>query len=250
MVLCIVKADSIIVVEATLTTNMKLRKIILIATLLPLVLFGLSFMGVPGVVGKASAALKLSNPKDDQKVKDFCKTHLPSGADRNDKGACYEGYVLGYNSKSNAACDNAYKGNKSAIHYCKTVGYNGGTHNLAKITEPPTSGPGSPSGGGGGTAETCGDSPAVGISIKIGCRGKGNPVADMAFAVIRVLSAGVGLVVVGSIVVGGIQYSASRGDPQATAMAINRIRSSVFALLIYIFGFALLNYVIPGAILR
>ena len=72
---------------------------------------------------------------------------------------------------------------------------------------------------------------------------------DALFGFIQFLSYGVGLVVVGSIIVGGIQYSASRGDPQATAQAINRIRSSLIALLIYIFGFAFLNYLLPGFVL-
>lgn len=87
-------------------------------------------------------------------------------------------------------------------------------------------------------------------SIDIGCRGKGNAIADALFAIIRVLSDGVGLVVVGSVIVGGIQYSASRGDPQATAMAINRIRSSLLALLIFIFAYAFLNYLLPGFALQ
>ncbi len=97
----------------------------------------------------------------------------------------------------------------------------------------------------------CGDGDnKVEVSINIGCKGKGNPIADMLFAFIRFLSAGVGLVIIGSIIVGGIQYTGSRGDPQSTAMAINRIRSSVFALFIFIFGFAFLNYLIPGLVLQ
>ncbi len=82
-------------------------------------------------------------------------------------------------------------------------------------------------------------------SIEIGCTGKGNPITDATFAIIRFLSNGVGLIIIGSLIVGGIQYSASRGDPQATANAIKRIQSTIFALLIYIFGYAFLNYIIP-----
>jgi len=94
--------------------------------------------------------------------------------------------------------------------------------------------------------DVCGEGDdAVNVSINIGCSGKGNPITDMVFAIIRILSDGVGLVVIGSIIVGGIQYTASRGDPQSTAMAVNRIRSSVFALIIYIFGYAILNFIIP-----
>jgi hypothetical protein len=99
----------------------------------------------------------------------------------------------------------------------------------------------------GGTVD--GQDEAVGIAIKIGCKGKGNPIADAAFAIIRILSDGVGLVIIGSIVYGGIQYTGSRGDPQSTAMAVNRIRSSLFALLLYIFGYAILNYLIPAGFL-
>jgi hypothetical protein len=99
-------------------------------------------------------------------------------------------------------------------------------------------------------SDKCGGGPQVVLSINIGCWGRGNPIADAAFAIIRVLSAGVGLVVVASIVIGGIQYSASRGDPQATALAIGRIRSSLIALLIFIFAYAILNFVIPAGFLH
>lgn len=94
-----------------------------------------------------------------------------------------------------------------------------------------------------------GQSP-VKTTIDLGCRGQGNPIEDMIFAFIRFLSMGVGLVLVGSFIVGGIQYSASRGDPQATAKAVGRIQATFIALLIYIFGYAFLNYIIPGMVLR
>ncbi len=227
-----------------------LKKKIFVAAALPVILLCLCFAGLPGTAGTASADLKLDNSKDDQKVKDFCSSHLGSNASRFDKGACYEGYVLGINNSGDGACDKDFNNKPSAIHACKTVGYNGGVHNLANITKPSGGGGGGGGAAAGGTADQCGGGDGVKTSINIGCRGKGNPIADMAFAVIRILSAGVGLVVVGSIIVGGIQYSASRGDPQATALAINRIRSSLFALLLFIFGYALLNYVIPGQFLQ
>ncbi len=96
----------------------------------------------------------------------------------------------------------------------------------------------------------CGDPPGVTTSINIGCEGKGNPILDMLFAFVRFLSAGVALVIVGSMIWAGIQYTSSRGDPQATAKAVSRIQSNVVALLIFIFAYAMLNYVIPGAVLK
>jgi hypothetical protein len=82
------------------------------------------------------------------------------------------------------------------------------------------------------------------------CAGNNGAIVDMVFAIIRFLSDGVGLVVVGSIVYAGIQYTTSRGDPNATAMAIKRIRSAITALLIFIFAYAILNYVIPAGFFK
>jgi hypothetical protein len=87
-------------------------------------------------------------------------------------------------------------------------------------------------------------------SIDLGCQGKGNSILDLMFAAIRFLSIGVGLVIVASLVYAGIQYIGSRGDPNANALAVKRINSNVTALLIYIFAFAILNYVIPGQFLK
>lgn len=95
------------------------------------------------------------------------------------------------------------------------------------------------------------DANPVHTSINIGCKGSPadlNPIVDMTFALIRFLSIGVGLVIVGSFVVAGIQYTASRGDPKATEDAINRIKSTVGALLIFIFAYAILNYIVPAGL--
>ncbi len=78
------------------------------------------------------------------------------------------------------------------------------------------------------------------------CAGKNSSVIDLLFAVIRFLTKGVGLVVIASIVLGGIQYTASRGDPNATSVAVRRITSAVIALVVFIFAYAILNYVIPA----
>lgn len=94
----------------------------------------------------------------------------------------------------------------------------------------------------------------VKTGLNLGCKGAAieasggeiNPVLDMAFAFFRFLSAGVGLLVIGSIIYAGIQYSASRGNPQATEAAIKRVTSSLGALVLYIFLFALANYLVPG----
>lgn len=66
---------------------------------------------------------------------------------------------------------------------------------------------------------------------------------------INLLSALIGVVVVIAIVVGGIQYSAAGGDPQTVALAKQRIMHALIALLVFIFLYALLNFLIPGGLL-
>jgi hypothetical protein len=92
--------------------------------------------------------------------------------------------------------------------------------------------------------------PHIQTSIDFGCSGKGNPILDLAFAIIRFLSDGVGIVVIASVIVGGIQYTTSSGDPNASAKAVARIRAALLALVIFIFAYAILNYVLPGVFLK
>jgi len=65
---------------------------------------------------------------------------------------------------------------------------------------------------------------------------------------VNLLSALVGVAVVISIIIGGIQYSQSAGDPQKAAMARNRIRNAILALIAFIFLYAMLNFLIPGGL--
>ena len=95
-----------------------------------------------------------------------------------------------------------------------------------------------------------GDKEGVKTAIDIGCQNRGNPIIDMLFAVIRFLSNGVGIVIIGSIIVGGIEYTTSSGDPQKTAKAVGRIRATLIALGLYIFSYPLLNYVLPSGFFK
>ncbi len=101
-------------------------------------------------------------------------------------------------------------------------------------------------------AQACGGAPyhPVQVSIDLGCIGKGNPIMDLLFAIIKWLSDGVGLVIIASLIVAGIQFTSSRGDPQATAKAMKRVQGNVTALLLFFFAYAILNYVVPGAVLK
>lgn len=95
---------------------------------------------------------------------------------------------------------------------------------------------------------------AVRVSIDFGCQGKNcktslpkgcSAMLDAVFAIVRFLSVGVGVVVVASMVWAGLQYTMARADPNAIGQAKERILNNLIALLIYIFSYAILNYVIP-----
>lgn len=66
---------------------------------------------------------------------------------------------------------------------------------------------------------------------------------------IQLLSGIASVVIVASIIYGGIQYSMAGSDPQKTASAKDRIRNAIIALVFFIFGFALLNFLVPGGVL-
>lgn len=63
------------------------------------------------------------------------------------------------------------------------------------------------------------------------------------------LSALVGIVIVAMITIGGIQYSAAGDNPQATVEAKKRLTNAIFALVMFIFMFAFLQYIVPGGVL-
>jgi hypothetical protein len=93
---------------------------------------------------------------------------------------------------------------------------------------------------------TCGGDNAVKTGIDLGCRAQGNPVNDLLFAAVRFLTAGVGVVIVAAVIVGGIQYITSQGEPQKQAAARMRVISAGLALLLFLFTFALLQWLVPG----
>lgn len=66
--------------------------------------------------------------------------------------------------------------------------------------------------------------------------------------IINFFTIGVGVIVTIMIVIGGIQYSLSKGDSGAVASAKKRIVNALLALLAFIFLRAFLEWIIPGGI--
>jgi len=65
---------------------------------------------------------------------------------------------------------------------------------------------------------------------------------------INLVSGLVGIIVVVSVITGGIQYSLAGGDSQKVQAAKKRIFTAVSALLAFFFVYAFLQYLVPGGV--
>lgn len=74
-------------------------------------------------------------------------------------------------------------------------------------------------------------------------------ILDYLVTFINLLSALAGVVIVASIVMGGIQYSSAGSDASKVSAAKGRIRNAIIALLLFVFGYSILNYLVPGGVL-
>lgn len=90
--------------------------------------------------------------------------------------------------------------------------------------------------------------PIVGDSHCIDNSGSG-VVVNYLKLILQFLSTAVGGVVVLMIIIAGIQYIISNGDPKAIANAKARLINAITALVLFVLAFAILSFVVPGGIL-
>jgi|SRR3989344_6325840 len=77
---------------------------------------------------------------------------------------------------------------------------------------------------------------------------KSNPIVSDLNTIIAFLSGLVGVVIVGVIILGGIQYATAGDKAEAVSAAKQRIINGLIALIAYLFIFAFLQWLIPGGI--
>lgn len=77
-----------------------------------------------------------------------------------------------------------------------------------------------------------------------------SPIMDMLFAVIRFLSVGIGIVITIALILSGIQYAGSEGNPEASAKAKKHVQDALVGLVIYIFAWSILQYLVPGGVFK
>lgn len=77
-----------------------------------------------------------------------------------------------------------------------------------------------------------------------------NPIVGDLNTIVNVLAALVGVVVVGSIILGGIQFSAAGDKAEAVSAAKKRIINGLIALAAFLFIYTFLQWLIPGGIFQ
>ena len=103
---------------------------------------------------------------------------------------------------------------------------------------------GGPSGNTASTDTECSNSSDQGINNCL----KHNQIVTDLNTIVAFLSAGVGLVVIGVIILGGVQYSMAGDNAQALQAARQRITNGLIALFTFLFIFAFLQWLIPGGL--
>jgi hypothetical protein len=75
-----------------------------------------------------------------------------------------------------------------------------------------------------------------------------NPIYIVLLYLVNTLSAGIGVVIAGSIIWQSVQYASANGQPDKAKNARNGIVNAVIGLILFLTMFAILNFIIPGGI--
>lgn len=90
------------------------------------------------------------------------------------------------------------------------------------------------------------DCGGVKIAIDVKCGTNSNPIYAYLQGIILFMGSLIGLAVVITLIVSGIQYASSAGEPANIAKAKQRIFNAVLGLILYIMMAAILTYIVPG----
>lgn len=103
-------------------------------------------------------------------------------------------------------------------------------------------------------AASCGtdsDGHPIQTSIDYGCTSTaGGPIYGFVRAIIKFASGLVGLVVIMMLIIGGIRYITSAGNPKLVAAAKTQIINAVIGLVLFALMLAVLNFLLPGGIIK
>jgi hypothetical protein len=103
----------------------------------------------------------------------------------------------------------------------------------------------------------CGaDQVAIGVSINgNNCVDKGTTVENNVIfvwlsSIIKFLTVGVGIAATGGVVFGGFLYLTAQGNAGKTQKGVATIMNALIGILMYALAFAIINFLVPGGILK
>ena len=78
----------------------------------------------------------------------------------------------------------------------------------------------------------------------------GDPVTSLLLQLFNFAAVGVGIAVMGGIIWGGVLYASSNGDSGKVNQGKTAIVNSIIGLLLFIFMYAIVNFIVPGGLFR
>lgn len=103
---------------------------------------------------------------------------------------------------------------------------------------------------GSSSAATSGDSDTNEDDCKKRPLNKNNcGIVRLIITITNILGVIAGIVIVATMIYGGILYSMAGADPAKVTAAKHKLTSGLTALLLFIFGFAILQWLVPGGLL-
>ena len=97
-------------------------------------------------------------------------------------------------------------------------------------------------------ASVCIALPIVGTNKCISNAGNGGAIITYLKAILVLLSGAIGLIVMLMLIIGGIQYITSTGDPARIKSAKSRIQWALIALFLFLTMYAFLSFIVPGGL--
>ncbi len=76
-----------------------------------------------------------------------------------------------------------------------------------------------------------------------------NPIVAFLITVVQFFMYGIGIALTAGLVIGGVVHETARGNAQQVQKAEEIIRNVIIGIALYVFMFAIINFIIPGRIL-
>jgi hypothetical protein len=90
--------------------------------------------------------------------------------------------------------------------------------------------------------------PIIGTSKCVSNTGNGGAIAEYLKLILQLLGGGIGLIITLMLIIGGVQYITSAGDPARIKAAKQRIQDALIALFLFLTAYAFLIFIVPGGL--